>query len=113
MHRKILLSWSSGKDSAWTLHRLRQAGDNEVVAFLTTVNEAFDRVAMHGVRRELLEAQAKAAGVELWPVGIPYPCSNELYEEVMSEALIAPGVPESTLSLSTTSIWRTSAATAK
>jgi len=87
MHRKILLSWSSGKDSAWTLHRLRQAGDNEVVAFLTTVNEAFDRVAMHGVRRELLEAQAKAAGVELWPVGIPYPCSNELYEEVMSEAL--------------------------
>src|SRR5437870_1813252 len=87
MHRKILLSWSSSKDSSWTLHRLRKDGGIEVDAILTTVNVAFDRVAMHGVRRELLEVQAKAAGVELWPVGIPYPCSNELYEEVMSEAL--------------------------
>jgi uncharacterized protein (TIGR00290 family) len=87
MHQNILLSWSSGKDSAWGLHRLRQDKDNEVVAFLTTVNEQFDRVAMHGVRRELLEAQAEAAGVELWPVNIPFPCSNEQYEEAIGLAL--------------------------
>src|SRR5207245_1971321 len=83
-----LLSWSSGKDSAWSLHSLRQDKDNEVVAFLTTVNEQFGRVAMHGVRRELLEAQVKAAGVELWPINIPYSCSNEQYEELMGEALL-------------------------
>jgi len=85
--RKVLLSWSSGKDSAWTLHVLRQQGDVEVVALLTTINEAFDRVAMHAVRAELLRQQADAAGVPLWPVPIPWPCSNQQYEAAMTAAL--------------------------
>ena len=84
---KALLAWSSGKDSAWSLHVLRRQGDVEVVGLLTTVNEAFDRVAMHAVRRELLEAQARAAGVPLRAVPIPYPCPNEVYEAAMSSAL--------------------------
>jgi uncharacterized protein (TIGR00290 family) len=78
-----LLSWSSGKDSAWSLHVLRQRPDVRVVGLLTTVNELHDRVAMHAVRRELLEAQAAAAGLPLWPLPIPYPCSNEEYEARM------------------------------
>ncbi len=85
--RHALLSWSSGKDSAWTLHVLRQRGAVEVVGLLTTVNEAFDRVAMHGVRRTLLEAQADAAGLSLWTVPIPHPCTNEQYEEAMGAAI--------------------------
>jgi diphthamide synthase (EF-2-diphthine--ammonia ligase) len=85
--REVLLSWSSGKDSAWTLHALRESPDIRVSGFLTTINEAFDRVAMHAVRRELLEEQAAAAGVELWPIIIPYPCSNEQYEEAMTRVL--------------------------
>jgi uncharacterized protein (TIGR00290 family) len=84
---KALLAWSSGKDSAWSLHVLRRQGDVEVVGLLTTVNEAFGRVAMHAVRRELLEAQARAAGVPLRAVAIPYPCPNEVYEAAMSSAL--------------------------
>jgi uncharacterized protein (TIGR00290 family) len=85
--QRILLSWSSGKDSAWSLFTLRQDPNNRIVGFLTTINEEFDRVAMHAVRRELLEAQANAAGVDLWPVPIPHNCTNELYEEVMRRAL--------------------------
>src|SRR5438309_10606259 len=85
--RRALLSWSSGKDSAWALHVLRQSGEVEVVGLLTTVNEAYNRVAMHAVRRELLEAQAEAAGISLWPVPIPSPCSNAQYEEAMSSAI--------------------------
>jgi uncharacterized protein (TIGR00290 family) len=84
---KALLSWSSGKDSAWSLHVLRRRADVEVVGLLTTLNEAFDRVAMHAVRRELLEAQAAAAGLPLWPVTIPWPCSNDEYEARMSEVV--------------------------
>ena len=80
---RVLLSWSSGKDSAWALHVLRQQADLEVVGLLTTFNEEFDRVAMHAVRRELVEAQAAAAGLPLIPVMLPYPCSNEVYEERM------------------------------
>jgi uncharacterized protein (TIGR00290 family) len=82
---KVLLSWSSGKDSAWALHVLNQTQPGRVAALLTTVNEAVDRVAMHGVRRELLEAQAAAAGLPLWVVPIPHPCSNEIYEERMRD----------------------------
>ncbi len=85
--RRVLLSWSSGKDSAWTLHRLRNASDVEVVALLTTFNEDADRVAMHAVPRSLLEAQAAAAGLPLWPVDLPWPCSNQDYEERMAAAL--------------------------
>jgi uncharacterized protein (TIGR00290 family) len=80
---KAVLSWSSGKDSAWTLHVLRQQAEFEIVALVTTVTEAFDRVAMHAVRRELLRAQADRAGLPLWEVSIPSPCSNEAYEERM------------------------------
>jgi len=82
--KRVLLSWSSGKDSAWSLHVLRQDPSLKVVGLLTTVNEAFDRVAMHAVRRELLEAQAEAAGLPLQTVSIPWPCSNEEYERIMA-----------------------------
>lgn len=85
--RRILLSWSSGKDSAWSLFTLRQDPHNCIVGLLTTINEEFDRIAMHAVRRELLEAQADAAGVDLWPVFIPRNCPNELYEETMRAVL--------------------------
>jgi uncharacterized protein (TIGR00290 family) len=84
--KRILLSWSSGKDSAWALHVLRQRGEYEVAGLLTTINQAADRVAMHGVRRELLEAQARAAGLPLWALPLPWPCSNDDYERVMAEA---------------------------
>lgn len=95
MRPKAILSWSSGKDSAWALHVLRQRGEVEVVALLTTVNEVHDRVAMHAVRRTLLEQQALAAGLPLWIVPIPSPCSNELYEAAMGAAVaraVAEGV---------------------
>jgi uncharacterized protein (TIGR00290 family) len=83
---KVLLSWSSGKDSAWTLHVLRQQGIHPA-ALLTTINEAADRVAMHGVRSALLQAQARAAGLPLIVVRLPHPCSNEVYEERMALAV--------------------------
>lgn len=82
---KTLLAWSSGKDSAWTLHVLRRQGI-EVSALLTTLNEAAGRVAMHGVRRTVLEAQADAAGIPLWQVPLPWPCTNDDYEARMAEA---------------------------
>lgn len=81
---KILLSWSGGKDSAMALHRLRQDDQFEVVGLLTTVNEKFQRVAIHGFREELLALQADAAGLPLWKVSLPFPCSNEEYEARMS-----------------------------
>ena len=80
MKKKTLVSWSSGKDSAWTLHVLRQSGKYEIAGLLTTMNAEFDRVAMHGTRRELVEAQAEAAGLPLITVPLPWPCSNEHYE---------------------------------
>ncbi len=84
---RALLSWSSGKDAAWALHTLRQAGAVEVVGLLTTLNAAFDRVAMHAVRRTLLEAQAASAGLPLLQVPLPWPCSNAEYEAAMETAL--------------------------
>jgi len=95
MRRKVLLSWSSGKDSAWSLHTLRRDPSLEVVGLLTTLNEAFDRVAMHAVRAELLRLQATAAGLPSWPVPLPYPCSNEQYESIMAGVVakaVADGV---------------------
>jgi uncharacterized protein (TIGR00290 family) len=84
---KIWLSWSSGKDSAWSLHTLRQGSEYEVVALLTTVNTAFNRVAMHAVRESVLEAQAAALGLPLVKVPIPSPCPNGTYEAAMTIAM--------------------------
>jgi len=84
---KAWLSWSSGKDSAYALHRLRQQGRYEVVRLLTTVSSAFDRVSMHGVRETVLDAQAEAVGLPLEKVRIPYPCPNETYERAMRGVL--------------------------
>jgi uncharacterized protein (TIGR00290 family) len=87
MKARTLLSWSSGKDSAWALHLLRQQSDIEVVGLVTTFNETANRVAMHAVRRELVHAQANAAGLPLWSVELPWPCSNEEYERRMAQLL--------------------------
>lgn len=95
MDIRTLLSWSSGKDSAWTLHTLRQQGVHEVVGLLTTVNSAYDRVAMHGTRASVLRAQAAAAGLPLLELPLPWPCSNQQYEAVMRDACataVADGV---------------------
>ena len=92
---KAILCWSSGKDSAWTLHVLRQRQEVEVVGLLTTINEVHDRVAMHAVRVALLQAQAEAVGLPLWTVPIPSPCSNQQYEMAMGTAIqraLAAGV---------------------
>ena len=86
---KILVSWSSGKDSAWMLHTLQQQYPGAVGGLLTTLNEAFDRVAMHAVRRSLLDAQANAAGLPLHAVDLPWPCSNNEYERRMGAAVAA------------------------
>ncbi len=83
--KRVLLSWSSGKDSAWALHLLRRDPAIEICGLLTTVNTEFDRVAMHGVRRAVLEAQAAATKLPLWIVPLPWPCSNEIYEQRMAE----------------------------
>ncbi|MGD0513016.1 MAG: ATP-binding protein [Terriglobales bacterium] len=93
--KKVALSWSSGKDSAWTLHLLRQQPDVQVAALITTFNSEAERVAMHAVRRALVEAQAHRTGLPLWPVELPWPCSNVEYEHRMRavcERAIAEGV---------------------
>ena len=92
---KAILCWSSGKDSAWALHVLRQLQEVEVIGLLTTINEVHDRVAMHAVRVSLLQAQAEAVGLPLWTVSIPNPCSNQQYEMAMETAIqraLAAGV---------------------
>ena len=83
---KILLSWSSGKDSAWALHVLRQQGAN-VGGLLTSLNETVRRVSMHGVREEILQAQAHAAGLPLSMISLPWPCTNEIYEARLRTAV--------------------------
>jgi uncharacterized protein (TIGR00290 family) len=84
---KVLVSWSTGKDSAWMLHVLKQQHPEAAAGLLTTTNQAFDRVAMHAVRRELLDAQAAATGLPLHVVPLPWPCSNEQYESIMRTAI--------------------------
>lgn len=84
---KAMISWSSGKDSAFALHEIRKAGTFDVVGALTTVTETFSRVSIHGVREEILRAQLDAAGLPPLIVPIPYPCSNEVYEQRMMDAL--------------------------
>ncbi len=89
MKAKVLLSWSSGKDSAWALHVLRADPRVELVGLLTSVNQTLSRVAMHAVREGLLEAQAAALGLPLTKVYIPQPCSNAEYEAAMRAAVAA------------------------
>ncbi len=85
MKRKTLMSWSSGKDSAWALHKLQQNPEIDLVGLFCTVNKEFDRVAMHGVRVELLQKQAKSIGLPLEIIEIPNPCSNADYEKIMGQ----------------------------
>ena len=93
MSARVLLSWSSGKDSAWALQRLRQQPGFEIVGLVTTFNEAVERVAMHAVRKTLVEAQAAASGLPLWPVNLPFPCNNDQYAASM-RTVIARAVAE-------------------
>src|ERR1700691_4976615 len=91
--KRILLSWSGGKDSAWALHLLRQNPAYEVVALLTTLNEKFRRVAIHGFREALLDLQAASIGLPIWKIDLPFPCSNADYESRMA-AVCARAVAE-------------------
>ena len=93
--KKVLLSWSSGKDSVWALHLLRRQPDIEIAALLTSFNSAADRVAMHAVRRALVDAQAARTEISQWSVDLPWPCSNAEYEERMRgvcQRAIAEGI---------------------
>jgi uncharacterized protein (TIGR00290 family) len=83
----ILFCWSGGKDSAMALHTLLQQSDVRIVALLTTVTEGYERISMHGIRRELLERQAQSIGLPLHEVRIPPQCVNPIYEARMEEAL--------------------------
>jgi len=83
------MSWSSGKDSAFALHTVRTGGRVEITGLLTTLTAATDRVAAHGVRRVLLQAQADALGLPLQVVELPRPCPNDVYEQRMTEAMAA------------------------
>ncbi|GAG54472.1 unnamed protein product [marine sediment metagenome] len=85
MKRKTLMSWSSGKDSAWALYKLQQDPQIEIDGLFCTVNSEFNRVAMHAIRVELLQQQASCIGLPVDIIEIPYPCSNEEYEEIMSQ----------------------------
>jgi uncharacterized protein (TIGR00290 family) len=87
MSRRVLISWSSGKDSAWAMQVLRGDPDVDIVGLLTTVNTTHGRVAMHSTRRDILEAQARAAGLPLHVIPLPWPCSNEVYERAMRAAI--------------------------
>jgi len=80
---KTMLSWSSGKDSAWALKILKECAGIELCGLFTTINASFDRVAMHAVRRELVEAQARAAGLALFTIDIPHPCPDDIYADRM------------------------------
>lgn len=84
MRKKVLLSWSTGKDSAWALHVLTQDKTVEVCGLFCTVNQVFNRVAMHGVRVELLQQQAQSVGLPLFIIALPHPCDEAQYHEVMS-----------------------------
>jgi uncharacterized protein (TIGR00290 family) len=87
VRKRAWLSWSSGKDSAWSLEVIRRQGEFDVQALLTTVNAEFRRVAMHAVRESLLQAQAESTGLPLVTVPIPYPCPNGAYEQAMAASM--------------------------
>jgi uncharacterized protein (TIGR00290 family) len=84
---QALLAWSGGKDAAWTLHTLRQRGDVQVVGLLTTITREYDRASMQGIRRDVIHAQARAAGLPLLEAAIPAACANDDYEAAMAAAL--------------------------
>jgi len=84
---RVVVSWSTGKDAAWCLHTLRSQDEVEVIGLLTTVTQPFQRVSVHGTPLAVLSAQAAGLGLPIWSIGIPYPCSNEQYEEAMKEAV--------------------------
>jgi uncharacterized protein (TIGR00290 family) len=93
--KRVALSWSSGKDSAWALHVLKETPGIEIAALITTFNSSADRVAMHAVRRRLAETQAERVGLPLWSVELPWPCANGVYEERMRsvcERAVAAGI---------------------
>jgi len=85
--RKIIVSWSGGKDSAWMLHQLLQDPAWEVVGLFTTLNQEAERVAMHGVHAELLPQQARSIGLPLFEIGLPFPCDNASYEAAVGSFL--------------------------
>lgn len=85
MKKKVLMSWSSGKDSAWALYKLQQNPEIDLAGLFCTVTKAFDRVTMHGVRVELLLKQAESIGLPMEVIEIPYPCCNAEYEEIMGQ----------------------------
>lgn len=87
MQRRVLLAWSSGKDSAWSLHVLRQQAEVELVGLITTIDGARRRVPLHGTRLETVQAQARAVGLPLEVVPLPWPCSNEVYERAIRRAI--------------------------
>jgi len=84
---KVIVSWSSGKDSAMALYKIVKSNEFEILAILTTVSDMFQRISMHGVREELLDQQANSIGIAVEKVRIPYPCPNEVYEQKMVELL--------------------------
>ena len=83
----LLLSWSGGKDAAWALHALRQQHDVEVVGLVTTLTEGYDRIAMQGIRREILHVQAEACGLPVIEAWMPQRASNEIYRATFADAL--------------------------
>ncbi|MCC8364228.1 adenine nucleotide alpha hydrolase [Lysobacter sp. A6] len=87
MRRQMVLSWSGGKDAAWTLHRLRATGEADVVGLVTTVTSGYERIAMHGIRRDLLQVQARATGLPVIEAVIPPQCDNATYEASFAQAL--------------------------
>lgn len=87
MKPKAWMSWSSGKDCAWALHVAKQRDTVQIVALLTTLNGKVSRVAMHGVREDLLDAQAASLGLPLIKIPLPWPCPNEAYDQAMAQAM--------------------------
>lgn len=95
LKNKILVSWSTGKDSAYALHQIRQIDKYEVVGLLSTITKEYDRVAMHSTRHELLKKQAERVGIPLYPLFIPSSCSNAIYEarmQIFLEQAIKQGI---------------------
>lgn len=83
--KKTLLSWSSGKDSAWALYQLKKMPDIDLVGLFSTYNQKFERIAMHSTRLDLVKMQASEAGLPIELIPLPFPCSNEDYEKIMGD----------------------------